>query len=94
MTSQTEALKFQSLSVSRNEYGSDKGRLRATVKCSRYDTQLEVKLPDDIVLEIMRLCAPAIAAQVNAALLDVARGHEDWMIEDAAAQAAKQLPVD
>lgn len=94
MSDQVNGMKFNSLNISRGEYGADKGRLRAVVKCSRYDTQLEVKIPDDIVLEIMRLIAPAIAAQVNAALIDVARDHENWMIGQDAAEAAKQLPVD
>ena len=91
MTNPDNGLKFNSLQIDRGSYGSDKGKLRCRVKCERWDTQLDVKVPDDVVLEIMKLIAPAISASVHASLLDVARDHEDWMIGNDMAQQAKQI---
>lgn len=83
-------LKFKSMTIERSMYGTDKDKLKARVRCERWDTTLDLTMPDDIALEIMRLCSGAIAAQVNIALNDVARDHETWMLGqqvDAEAQA-------
>ena len=91
MTEQDNSLKFQSMTIERGQYGAEKGKLKAKVRCDRWDTQLNITVPDDIVMDIMRLIAPAISASVNGALLDVARDHENWVIEQDLAEQAKQI---
>lgn len=70
------ALQFVSMRIDRESYGVNKGKLKANVRCQRYNTQLEVTLPDDVVNDMMKLIAPVIAAQVQVALIDVQRDHE------------------
>ena len=80
MTDKDTGLKFKAMHIERGSYGADKDKLKCKVRCERWDTQLEVVIPDDVVLDIMQLLAPVIAAQINKSLNDVARDHEQWMI--------------
>lgn len=69
----TDALRFDSMTIERNNFGVDKGKLRGRVRTSGWDTTLDIALPDDIANKIMEMCAPVIAAQVQISLTDVAR---------------------
>ena len=63
------ALRFKSLYLSREEYGADKGKLKAKINVDFYKHALEVHVPDDVAVEIMRMCVPTISASVHGGVL-------------------------
>ena len=82
----TSGMKFHSMNITREEYGPHKDKLSCKVRCNHWNTQLEVQVPDDVANDIMRMLASTIAAQVQIALTDVARDHENWMLSQDAGQ--------
>lgn len=84
---QPNGLKFDRMTVDRENYGPNKGKLKAVVKCTQWNTVLDVTLPDDVTNDIMLMIVPVIAAQVKKALLEVQRDHELLML-------AHEAPVD
>ena len=74
-------MKFNTLTIEREQYGTDKGKLSAKVKVGYNDTILDIILPENILAELMNLVAPVIAAQVQIGLTDISRDHEAFMLE-------------
>jgi len=73
-------LKFKSLSIDVGQYGDNKDKITCKVRTERWDTALDTILPNDVVIDIMKLISPVIAASVHQSLLDVQRDHEQWML--------------
>ena len=72
---ENQSLEFQSMTLERRIYGENKGKLNCRIRCKRFDTTLDVNVPDDVAAKIMEMIAPALAAQVQMSLQDVARDH-------------------
>jgi hypothetical protein len=86
------ATEFTSLSISRIEYGPDKGRLKAVVRGSSYNTKIEVELDDGVGLAIMKMISPAISDAVHTTLETVAKNHEAWALGAPVESAAIEPP--
>ena len=74
-------MKFEDLTISREKYGVNTGKLSAKITVGYNDTVLDITLPENILGELMALVAPVIAAQVQIGLSDISRDHEAFMLE-------------
>lgn len=80
MTTKNNAIAFNSLKIDKQTFGPHAGKLTCNVRCTSYNTQLDVRIPDEVIVEMMKLIAPVVASQVQIALTDVARDHELLML--------------
>ena len=71
---------IKTLLIQRQEYGKDAGKLQATITTTSgypaHANELKINVPEEIAAQILRLAAPALAAQVQLGLENLAKEAE------------------
>lgn len=71
---------IKTLLIQRQEYGKEAGQLKATITTSSgYPThanELKIDVPEEIAVQILRIAAPALAAQIHTGLENLAKEAE------------------